>query len=61
MKEVKVYKLKKWVKVLLTIIGFAGCGFIYSQLGYSTNINFELIGWLMIGLISISIIELWND
>lgn len=58
----KTYKLKKWVKVVLTIMLVTIMVAMYgvaSRNGANTSV--ALFGWLMIGLNGFVAASLWNE
>lgn len=58
----KTYKLKKSVKVVLTIMLIAVMAGMYNVASRNgANTNVALFGWLMIGLNGFVAASLWNE
>lgn len=58
----KAYKLKKWVKVVLTIMLLVVMAGMYNVAGRNgANTNVALFSWLMILLSGFTASQLWNE
>lgn len=58
----KAYKLKKWVKVVLTIMLIAVMAGMYNVASRNgANTNVALFSWLMFLLSGFSASQLWNE